>query len=389
MDNEQDQDILDDTLAPNHNSDIEDSILEDWDTLGGAPPADDNPQKDTTINNDDEDDEVPPTDTTDTDTDTDDTEDESDEDGIALNLVPEDDAKYNESLVVGIENLLQTGYLELEDEAIIEMFDGTQEGYDKVMAANEAAKNQKALDTIWNGLPEKGRDFFKYLNDAGAAADVEGFLKLDAIHQDLEAIDVDKLTTEQAKEYIQMKETERGTKDKFIKIMLQTLEDDDELVATAKELLVEDKAAAVQAKADKLEADKEANAQFAIKQQEEYNNTLAAIQGTKFSTEKQKEIYNMIYTVDETSNTSPIVSMVTKAFSNPEHLIQLITLFEGYTPDTGFDIKRVSKQIKTEVTNRTKKTIRRNSRTSHSGGGATPDKAAKSWTPSDEELGIA
>ena len=377
---------------------LEDSILDDWDSLGGTPPE--TKPKDTPADPPATDDDPPAIDSDgdggddttdpkgDADSDDDTTPGSEDDDGLELNLVPETDENYNETLVTSVESLLMNDHFVLDDEKIIELFDGTEESWDKLQAANNAEIMTQAQASVWNSIPEKGREFFQYLQNAGADAQIKEWLELEQTQDAWEAIDTENLTEDQAKEIVSRKEKERGTKDRYIDTIIQSLVDDNEVVKMAKEIVSEEVAATKELKAKQLADDTAASAERAEADTKKFNSTVAAIHETKFSKDKQQEIYSMIYQTDKNSGVSPIVGLINNVFQNPKYLVQLVTLFEGFD-ENGFNVERVKKQIQSDVTAKTKRKIRRKTAsTKPMGNGGDPLGDNKSWTPSDEELGL-
>lgn len=366
---------IDDEDLSIHNDNLEQDIADDWDNLGSNGQNSDDESENESENSDD---------TTTKDT----IEEKSNE--LELTLVSETDEKYNEELVQTVERLLQFDYFAIDDAKIVELFDGTEEGWNKVLTANQEAIQEQALEALWNSIPAKGKEFFQYLTKSGDNARIQDWLELEKLQESYETINVETLTDDQAKDIIIRSEKEKGVKPRYIEAIITSLEDDNELIKTAKEIVVEQKTNIAKAKEAQIQADAEAKIARQKADEAKFKNTVSAIQNTKFTEAKQKEIYDTIYTPDPTTGASKIVSYINHVFNKPEHLVQLVTLFDGFDPETGFDLKRLKAQVKTEIVQDVKKTIVRNTNVNKTTGGLSGDasRGGKNWQPSNEELGL-
>ncbi len=367
---------IDDEDLSIHLDNLEEDISNDWDNLGAGS------QDTTTKPEDDASENTETTESKDT------NEEKSNE--LELTLVAETDEKYNEGLVQTVERLLQTDYFAIDDAKIVELFDGTEAGWNKILIANQEAIQEQALQAVWNSIPAKGKEFFQYLSKSGDTARIQDWLELEKIQESYDAINVEALTDEQAKDIIIRSEKEKGVKPRYIEAIITSLEDDNELIKTAKEIVTEQKVIIAKAKEEQIKADAEAKVTKQKADEAKFNNTVTAIQNTKYAETKQKEIYDTIYTVDTTTGMSKIVSYINHVFNKPEHLVQLVTLFDGFDPEKGFDLKRLKAQVKSEIVQDVKKTIVRNTNVNKTTGGLSGDasRSGKNWQPSNEELGL-
>ena len=285
-----------------------------------------------------------------------DEEDDTSENEFELSLVD----GFDEGLVNRVETLLEGEQLYLPIEKVQELFDGTDASYTKLMEANKVAMHNTTVANIYKGLPERGKEFFNYLIKTGGTGDLDGWMALEKQQATLNDIDVNALTEEQAKAILKEDHKTKGLSDKQSKYILEAHEDNADLIPEAKAMYAEKQAALAEAKTAKLAADQADAIAEKNRQTVRQQNILKAINGTKYTTAKQQEIFNYIYTSNEGSSTPKIVDAISSIIQNkPEHLVQLVTLFDGYDVEKGFDLTRLKKQVASETTRQTKTTIKR------------------------------
>ena len=356
-------------ISNDPNEDDFDDLWEDEDRVDPkAETKDDASASDTT---DDEDDEgESSTNETEDEEDTND-ENETSDSEIELDLAE----GFNEELVAQVETLAISDQLYLSAEKVRELFDGTQESYDVLMTANKEAISNTAINSIYDMLPAKGKDFFEYLISTGGSGDLHGWLALEQREAELASIDLASMTEDQAKAIIKSDHEAKGFSAKQSKYIMEAHEDNADLIDEAKILYTASATAATQAKADKLEADTAKVNADKVANKARQASVVKAINDTKFSTHKQEEIFNLIYTNDESSNNTRLITMISNIIQNkPKQLVQLATLFDGYELEKGFNNARLKDQIKSEVTKTTKSTIRRKTKPASRGRQTSKDK---------------
>ena len=127
-------------------------------------------------------------------------------------------------------------------------------------------------------------------------------------------------------------------------------------------------AAAAAAKTAKLAADAKQVADDKAANKVRQANVIKAINNTKFTTKKQEDIFNLIYTTDANTGSSKMVTAISHIIENkPEHLVQLAMMFDGYTDEKGFDQVKLTKQIESDVVKKTKAKIKRKTKASARG----------------------
>ena len=228
------------------------------------------------------------------------------------------------------------------------------------MAANKVAMDNTAINSIYNMLPEKGKDFFEYLIKTDGKGDLSGWLDLAQREIDLSSVDVENMTDDQAKIIIKADHKSKGLSDKQSKYIMEAHEDNADLIDEAKILHIASSTAATKAKADKLAIDQETIAADNAANKARQVSVVKAINETKFSTQKQEALFNLIYTNDEGSSNPRLVSTIANIIQNkPEQLVQLAMLFDGYDIEKGFNNKRLISQVESKITRKTKATIKR------------------------------
>lgn len=291
-------------------------------------------------------------------------EEQEDEDVIELELVEGAD----ESLVSNVELLLATDQMALSPEEIKEIFDGTEESYSELLEANKQASTNMAIQSVYETLPQRGKDFFNYLVEMKGTGDLDGWLELEGKAKDLSGFNIKALSDDQAKTIVQQDNESKGIVGKKNKFILEALEDEGELIAEAKSILKAKNLSIEAEKVEKLKADKQ---QVAVQQAEavaRQNSILKEINGTKFAKTKQEEMWNLIYGQVEGSSQPVIVTKLADILQNkPKHVVQLAQFFDGYNEETGFSFDRVKKQLQTEVTRKTKRNIKRSTKSSIKG----------------------
>lgn len=282
---------------------------------------------------------------------------------------------YDEDLVNNVETLAISEQLYLDIEKVKEIFDGSPESYDKLMAANKEAMNNTAINNVYEMLPQRGKDFFDYLIKTNGAGDLDGWLDLERREADLSSIDLESMTEEQAKIIIKADHNAKGLSDKQSKYILEAHEDNADLMEEAKNLHKASATKAATDKAAKLASDAAAAAAAQAANIARQKNVVKAINSTKFSTQKQEEIFNLIYTNDASTGNTVIVSRIADIIQNkPEHLVQLAMLFDGYDEEEGFNNKRLKNQIKSDTVKKTKATIKRKTKPASRGRQTSKDK---------------
>lgn len=290
--------------------------------------------------------------------------DEDGDDGIELELV--DDA--DEELVASVETLYAYDQLYLTEEQVKEVFNGTPESHTKLMELNKQAMNNSAIQQVIESMPERGKGFIEYLVSTNMKGDINGWLELESQVKSLEQYDLDNLTDDEAKSIIKDDYKQKGLLEKQIKFIIDAHEDNDELITEASALIkakLKDREAA---KEQKLKDDQAAAVKAKKAEVAKHSAVVKHIQATKFTTKKQEELYSWIYSKNEGSNNPVIVDVIANILDNsPEHLVQLAQLFDGYTVEKGFNLERLKKQVKSKEVKKTKKVIKRKSKSSLKG----------------------
>lgn len=292
-------------------------------------------------------------------------EEEVEEDAIELELVEDAD----EALVGNVEILLSTDQLMLSPEQVKEIFNGTEESYTELLQANKEATTNMAIQSVYETLPQRGKDFFNYLIEMNGTGDIDGWLELESKAKDLSAFDIKSLTDDQAKAIVQQDNEAKGITGKKNKFIIEALEDEGDLVTEAKSILKAKNLEVEKQKAEKIASDKQRAKELEAAAVARQNSILQEINNTKFAKNKQEEMWNLIYGKSQNSEQPVIVEKLAHILQNkPKHVVQLAQLFDGYTEDGGFSFDRVKKQLKTEVTKKTKRTIKRSTKSSIKGG---------------------
>lgn len=295
-------------------------------------------------------------------------DDTDEEDGNDYKLELELVDKPDEELVAAVETLFMADQLNLEEEKIKELFDGTKEGYERLMQANKIATNNMAIEQIYNTLPERGKDFFNYLVRTNMQGDIDGWLELESRSKDLSKYDINNLTEDQAKAILEEDFTAKGLNPKQVKVMIEALEDNDEIVDESKKILKDKLTQHEAAKKSKLDAEAAAAALKKQTELKKHQEVVKHINATKFAVTKQEELYDMIYKTSGENKQPLIVSRINNIIqSKPEQLVQLAQLFDGYDEEKGFDLLRLKKQVTTDTTKKTKMIIQRKSKQSLKG----------------------
>lgn len=351
-----------DNLWTEEKDDVDDTD----DASSGSEAGDDDGDSEGTESTDDSSGDEGADDSDDGDSDDDDNDNggQDEDSGIELELV----AKPNEDLVSAVETIFMADQFHLSEDQIKEIFDGTDESYEQLMEANLKAGNNMAIEQIYNSLPERGKDFFDYLIKTNMQGDIDGWLDLERQVKSLSDYDPANLTEEEAKAILEDEYKTKGLQAKQVKFIVEALEDNDEHVSEAKKVLKAKLELAESAKQAKLDADLKAAKEIKDKEIARHSEVVKYINGTKFAKQKQEELYNLIYNVPQGSSQPVIVTRIANIIqNNPEHLVQLAQLFDGYTEENGFDMKRLKKQVKTDTTKKTKRTIKRKSKASLKG----------------------
>ncbi len=298
-----------------------------------------------------------------------DADDESaDGDGEEYKLELELVEKPDEELVAAVETLFMADQLNLEEDKIKELFDGTKEGYERLMQANKIAGNNMAIEQIYNTLPERGKEFFNYLVKTNMQGDIDGWLKLESKSRDLSQYDINNLSEEQAKAILEEDFTAKGLNPKQVKVMIEALEDNDEIADESKKILKDKLAQHEVTKKSKLDAEVAAAALKKQTELKKHQEVVKHINATKFAVQKQEELYNMIYNVSNGSTQPVLVARINEIIKNkPEQLVQLAQLFDGYDDEKGFNLLRLKKQVEADTTKKTKVIIQRKSKQSLKG----------------------
>lgn len=248
-------------------------------------------------------------------------------------------AEQDEVAVAFYEQLKERGYT-FSDE-----FNGTWEEIDDYF--NNLP--QAVLNSVVESLPDLSKDVVKFVATAGqniTKDELKDFFV--SYFQDIEDVTLD--SNDNARDYLEDIYKKAGMRPKSIQSALDALEDDDELIATAKE---------------EYEKNKQIKSRQMIEQKDQ-ENKLIQQQQKEFMSNIQKELTTSGWKQERVQKISSVLSgdsfsnKMKEIVSNPKSLVQLADLLTYYE-NGEFNLEHLKKQVETKTANSLKDALKKNS----------------------------
>jgi hypothetical protein len=229
-------------------------------------------------------------------------------------------------------------------------FKGTPDQLQQVFQYTKQKRQQEALETIFNSLPDDFKPVLEYVANGGNS--VVDFMNM-YTQDPLATVDISTTEGQRRAVYLALRETSNYPDEKINKIVSRIAEDEDELASEAAESYRE---------------------LLSLQEQKKYG----MIQEAKIQQERQKQMMEQktqaLYSAIDSSQTihpqrrnkikafffEPVNTQegVTTGFNyainsilqNPEHQAQLADLLLEYDPSSGFSSDRLEKRVKTKAT---------------------------------------
>lgn len=139
----------------------------------------------------------------------------------------------------------------------------------------------------------------------------------------------------------------KGMKDTMIETMIDTLEKNGQLEATAKEVVEELKTEAnkkIKQAKEEEKVKREQQAKAEREQQEKFANTFKTeLDKLPWTEQRKKVVSEQLFKVDPVSKLNPVDLKLASIINNPQHLIQFADLISYYDPQKGFDLENFTK----------------------------------------------
>jgi hypothetical protein len=236
-------------------------------------------------------------------------EEEEDEDSRKISLD-------EESLVSATFTVLQSkGFLDSENSP--KSWDELNELFDTLPIT--------IVENIISNLPEESQDLIDYVIN-NPTLDKKSLL--DFVKRYSEIVDDSEFDDESAKVYLTRVFQNKGLKGKTLEAALERLEDDGELVPTAKEEKDAEKALIAKKLQEEKEADKEAEKKRKDNIKAYWTNVAEELKSTNWKPQKQKEILDFM-------KSQGVNSTLKEIYNSPKALVQLADILKSYDVNNG------------------------------------------------------
>jgi len=267
------------------------------------------------------------------------------EDVIEEEPLNDDEPEEDETAKAYFEYLIQNEVIDVPEDF---EFDGTAEGINKALEITNATKLDKARQEIWEKLPDDFKPLLAYGLMGGDS--LESYLKAYA-PADVEDVDISDTLSQRMVLTQYYKTTNPKFDDARIEKMVDKLEAIGDLKEEAEDALEYMRQLKEEQKAEFLQQAEQQKAAEAQRLQEYVDNIKSAIKESKDFNELEKgSIEAMLFNPNR--ETSEFDEKINSAYNNPEHFVQLVSIFRDYDPKKGFTFDRLKKKLKT-TTNKT------------------------------------
>lgn len=251
-------------------------------------------------------------------------------------------------------------YLILDDEF---KFDG--KNVEEAYAQDAKLRNHAIAQNIIDKLPEKAKIILsEALELAKSGEDISEsiFDKILTFSKDQLKFNFDdedeEKNKENAKSYLTSVYKEKGLKDRVIKSMIEDLEDENKLIAEAKEEK-EANDAILQKEKDKLVQEELKVKQYQKRQAQEFKTSIdKTFEEIKYSSAKTNQLKDTIFTVEKETNQTKLIGILQKMYKHPKALIALADFASSFDEKTGeVKYERSDSKKKTEEVKKIKSAI--------------------------------
>jgi len=242
-------------------------------------------------------------------------------------------------------------------------FDGSPEKFAEIIKNQRELERQQLEESLVNAVPEFGQSIMEYLLAEGDNLTVDKMKEFLDLKEQSAVPEID--SEDKAKEYLRSKYSKIHN-EKVTERLLETLEDDEALLETAKSEQEKEKEALAKAEKSRIEQSKEQRAKAEEQRKEFFNSLTEEIKSTGWKPELQQTVYNDIVNQGLRQKTQSIVQ-------HPKALIKLAHYLSYYDPKSGdIDESAFEKAAGSKVTKTIKNSLEKSFGRSGAYGGRTP-----------------
>ena len=274
-----------------------------------------------------------------------------------LDTTQEEDQKAPEPTqeVEEVDDKLQAYIDFLKDNELVDIpeeleFKGTPDQLQQVFQYTKQKRQQEALETIFNSLPDDFKPVLEYVANGGNS--VLDFMNM-YTQDPLATVDISTAEGQRRAVYLALRETSNYPDEKINKIVSRIAEDEDELAAEAAEsyrellnLQEQKKYSAIQ------EARIQQERQRQLMEQKTQALHSAIDSSQTIHPQRRNKIKSFFFEPINTQDgvTTGFNYAINSILQNPEHQAQLADLLLEYDASSGFSSDRLEKRVKTKAT---------------------------------------